>query len=134
MGDQSEGEQIMTIHYVDQQGVYVGGFGDGAVPEDLTLINLGDNPPDYADQVWLFPGWSDSPGQAVAREGQWRETETLAIAAQLEALEEAAEGKPPAGIFPGTRAQWLEYRGQVRNWADGAEHYPDPARRPVRPT
>ncbi|NWE49243.1 hypothetical protein [Pseudomonas gingeri] len=45
----------MTDHYVDKNGNYKGGYGDGAKPEDNDFINLGDNPPPYsAEQKWDF--------------------------------------------------------------------------------
>lgn len=56
----------MTDHYVNSAGVYIGGFGDGALPEDERLINLGDNPPSDARQVWQFPGWGEVPTDTLA--------------------------------------------------------------------
>ncbi len=33
----------------------------------------------------------------------------------------------------GTAEQWKAYWIALRTWKEGAEHYPDPARRPIRP-
>ncbi|NVZ61265.1 hypothetical protein HX867_04145 [Pseudomonas gingeri] len=44
----------MTDHYVNKDGKYMGGYGDGAKPEDKELINLGNNPPFQSDQIWNF--------------------------------------------------------------------------------
>lgn len=70
----------------------------------------------------------------IARENAWREAQLIAIANQLDALEEAEAGAAPVDLFAGTRLQWLQYRGQVRNWKEGAEHFPDASYRPVRPS
>ncbi len=42
----------MTDHFVSLDGVYIGGFADGATPKDEQLLNLGDNAPEFADQIW----------------------------------------------------------------------------------
>ncbi|MBA6068593.1 hypothetical protein [Pseudomonas mosselii] len=67
-------------------------------------------------------------------ESSWRATELSVIAKQLDALEEAEYGEPPVDLLPGTRPQWLGYRGLIRNWQDGADGYPNADRRPTRPT
>jgi hypothetical protein len=66
-------------------------------------------------------------------ESSWRASELQVIARQIDALEEADAGVPPSDLLPGTKQQWLKYRGQVSNWKEGAEHFPVQARRPVRP-
>ncbi|MBH8611229.1 hypothetical protein I4N56_009935 [Pseudomonas mohnii] len=66
-------------------------------------------------------------------ENAWRAAELLVVARQIEAIEEAAADVPPSDLLSGTKQQWLKYRGQVSNWKEGAEHFPDQARRPVRP-
>lgn len=55
------------------------------------------------------------------------------IARQLEAIEEDEADETPPDQMPGTRKQWLKYRGQVSNWKEGTEHFPDLALRPIRP-
>ncbi len=69
----------------------------------------------------------------VAQEASWRGEELAVTARQLEALEEAEADVPPADLLAGTRKAWLKYRGQLSNWKDGAEFFPDSAHRPVRP-
>ena len=123
--------------YVSAAGAYLGSVSSAPdapdtydVPADWIEVSSG---PSYADQMWLFPGWEPSPSQLRQVEDAWREAELLIIAAQLDALEEAAAGEPPPDLLPGTRTQWLAYRGKVRNWKDGVEHFPDSSYRPVRP-
>lgn len=36
--------------------------------------------------------------------------------------------------IPGTVTQWKGYWLALRDWKEGAEHYPDASHRPVRPT
>lgn len=67
------------------------------------------------------------------RENTWLAGELICIGRQLEAIEEDEIGETPPDLLPGTRKQWLKYRGQVSNWKDGAEHFPTMAARPVRP-
>lgn len=126
----------MTDHYVDADGNYIGGYGDGAVPELEGLINLGDNPPASATYIWDFDLqiWNPDPTvEGLRIEPEWRAQELEKIDSQLDALEEAEAGEPPVDLKAGTKAQWLEYRGLVRNWKEGALHYPDSHYRPARP-
>lgn len=67
--------------------------------------------------------------QFAAEEDAWRLSEVTFIADQLIGIE---DGDPTA--LPGTDAQWRAYRTKVRAWKEGAEHFPDQAFRPVRPT
>ncbi|POA58698.1 hypothetical protein C1889_03855 [Pseudomonas sp. FW507-12TSA] len=122
---------MSTRYVVDKQGAYVGGFGEGA-PLPLGSIEVAE-PPESADQPWLFPGWGPSPGRARRVEGEWRDGELLAIAAQLDALEEAEAGASPFDLLPGSRTGWLRYRGFVRNWVEGMPGYPNKSQRPKRP-
>ncbi|MCQ3000446.1 hypothetical protein NLO98_11860 [Pseudomonas syringae] len=69
----------------------------------------------------------------VDAENIWRLAELVVIARQLEAIEEDEADEPPPDLMAGTRKQWLKYRGQVSNWKDGTDLFPDIAQRPVRP-
>ncbi len=122
-------EAAQTRHYIDESGTYLGGWNAGQ-PEGGIEI---ETPPEYADQKWLFPGWGTSAMVVRIAEDAWREAELACIASQLDAIDEAESGAPPADLLPGSRPQWLAYRGAVRNWMDGADHYPDPLYRPARP-
>ncbi|MHC8300411.1 hypothetical protein [Pseudomonas sp. ZS1P83] len=62
----------------------------------------------------------------------WRAAELLIVARQLEAIKEDEADEAPPDLMPGTRKQWLKYRGQVSNWKEGAGSFPDIAQRPVR--
>ncbi|MDF0731006.1 hypothetical protein P0Y43_09750 [Pseudomonas entomophila] len=115
------------------------GLGDGVTIEDYisqfggSLVSMrGEQPtPDHQpcpDGEWRIP-----PEVMSSREAEWVASEIPIISRQLEALEEDEAGEPPGDLLPGTRAQWLGYRGRVRNWKEGAEGFPDIEQRPVRP-
>lgn len=70
----------------------------------------------------------------VDRESMWRYDRLLVIARQLQAIEEDEADETPPDLLPGTRRQWLKYRGQVSNWNDTNPDFPDSAKRPVAPT
>lgn len=46
---------MTTKHYVTDRGVYIGGFGDGALPPS-GAIEVTD-PPIHASQLWLNGAW-----------------------------------------------------------------------------
>ncbi|CAI8821174.1 Phage tail protein [Pseudomonas sp. IT-P100] len=119
----------MTAHYITTEGIYVGGFGDGATPDDVGLINLGDNPPEYADQVWLFPGWTASPSQLRRAEDVWRDSELPIAKDNVTAI----QFEDPDAL-PGTEAEWKAYWIALRNWKEGNPDYPDLTKRPIRPS
>lgn len=119
----------MTDHYVNAGGEYIGGFGDGAYPDDERLINLGDNPPEFADQLWLFPGWTVSPSLLRHLEKSWRDAELPIAKDNVTAI----QFEDPDAL-PGTEAEWKAYWIALRNWKEGNPHYPDLTKRPPRPT
>ncbi|WP_046068430.1 hypothetical protein [Pseudomonas synxantha] len=137
----------MTIHYVRPDGSYVGGYSEedgdipAATPSDReaapdtvkSLICIDREYPEYADQIWQFPGWGPSQMKLSNVENIWREAEIQAIGNQLMAIEEAEAGSEDAHPLPGTRSQWLIYRTKVRAWKAGEEGFPDQSKRPVRP-
>lgn len=123
---------MSTSYVVDKKGKYLGAFGEG-VSQPADCIEVAE-PPESADQPWLFPGWGPSPARARRAEESWRDVELSIIAGQLQALEEAEAGVPPEDLLPGARSGWLKYRGLVRNWVDGQDGYPSVSQRPVRPT
>lgn len=67
------------------------------------------------------------------REVLWRYESLAVIARQLQAIEEDEAGVPPSDLLPGTRQQWLKYRGQVSNWNDADPNFPEIGKRPVQP-
>lgn len=69
-----------------------------------------------------------------ASEAAWRTAELPVIARQLDAIEEADADVPPVDLLPGTRKQWLKYRGQVSNWNETNPDFPDSSKRPIAPT
>lgn len=117
----------MTDHYIDTSGKYIGGFDDGALPDDPTAINLGDNPPEYADQPWLFPGWGVSIINATTRENQWRYDQMAIAQENVTAIEYGAED------IPGTAQQWRAYWLDLRKWTEANPDFPDSSKRPVAP-
>lgn len=122
---------MSTSYVVDKKGKYIGAFGEG-VPLPTDCIEVAE-PPESADQLWLFPGWGPSPARALRAEESWRDGELSIIAGQLQALEESDAGVPPEDLLPGSRSGWLKYRGFVRNWTDEKEGYPSADQRPKRP-
>jgi len=114
----------MTDHYIDTSGKYIGGFGDGAAPEDISFINLGDEPPEYADQVWLFPGWGKSLFKAAQEENQWR-NEQMPIARNNVTAIEYGE--------PGDSQAWKDYWLALRKWTADNPDFPDCSKRPAAP-
>ncbi|WP_315336141.1 hypothetical protein [Pseudomonas grimontii] len=118
----------MTDHYIDRNGVYVGGYGEGAIPEIDGLINLGDKPPEYADQVWLFPGWSDSPFQLALLEEKWREQQMPLALNNVTAIDFGDD------TIPGAVAEWKAYWLALRKWTDINPDFPDSSKRPVAPS
>lgn len=67
--------------------------------------------------------------EKVSIEGEWRASEMSFIANQLTAIED----EDPAAL-PGSTKQWRDYRIKVRAWMEGAESFPEPTARPVRPS
>lgn len=126
-------DEILFIpqYYVYADGKQAGGFvGPHDVPEHSIEVF---EPPLRADQVWQFPGWSESSSLRSELDAEWKLQELGEIAKQLERIEEGEAGVDVTGLLPGTRKQWLAYRGLVRNWAEGKGDYPDMTKRPKRP-
>lgn len=115
----------MNKHYVDMNGNYLLST-DGEPPEGSIEI---DPAPEYADQVWLFPGWGSSVSKSTDQENLWREEQMNRIANQLLMIEDE---DPDAE--PGTKRQWMDYRIALRKWVtDGNPDFPDQVKRPVAP-
>lgn len=128
--------------YVSESGVYLGSVS--SAPDTPDFYDVDGNwievttPPTQADQIWLFPGWSESMSSITSVEDNWRTKELVVIANQLLAIEEAVaaeeEGEePPTDLLPGTRNKWLAYRSKVRDWKTGNADFPEINKRPVRP-
>ena len=66
-------------------------------------------------------------------ETAWRAAELLIVARQIEAIEEDEADETPPDLLLGTRKQWLKYRGQLSNWNEAAELFPETGGRPARP-
>ena len=118
----------MTDHYVTSTGSYVGGYDDGAVPEESGLINLGDSPPDYSDQIWQFPGWSESPSRLEAVESGWREQQMPLAQQTVTALTYGEDG------ISGTVIEWQKYWLALRKWTADNPDFPDITKRPIQPS
>lgn len=112
------------IYCITPEGVQLGLFID--TTPDVPYLVIEDTP-EYFDQVWLFPGWSESQSRLREIELEWQSVEMPFIANQLLAIEEEAED-----ALPGTRKQWLNYRTDVRLWHE-SPNFPDKTKRPVRP-
>ncbi|ATR83955.1 hypothetical protein CS390_16115 [Pseudomonas sp. HLS-6] len=99
------------------------------------ILMVGARPEDdrAAEYVAMADGtWAIDPmiayRAAVEIETAWRSAELLVVADQLLRIE---DGDPAA--LSGNDRQWRDYRIQLRAWAEGADHFPDAAYRPVRP-
>lgn len=123
-------ESFTMKYYVDANGKFLGGW-DSNPPDGAIEVEPS---PEYADQKWLFPGWGPSSYAATSRENEWRASTLLVISRQLEAIEEDEADETPPDLLPGTRKQWLKYRGQVSNWNEGSSDFPDSTKRPVQPS
>lgn len=121
--------ELPVKHYVDSAGKYLFGT-NGDAPDGSIEVP----PPEYADQVWQFPGWGESPYFLKSREEEWRTATLSLISRQLEAIEEDEADETPPDLLPGARKQWLKYRGQVSNWNETIADFPDSTKRPVAPT
>ncbi|WP_122663496.1 hypothetical protein [Pseudomonas viridiflava] len=114
----------------------------GDLPEGWVIMHyqrpLGDDQyesNDYtaqADGTWAITA-STLRAKAVIVEDDWREQQIITINRQLEALEEAEADVPPDDLLPGTRTQWLGYRGKVRAWKEGHADFPEMSKRPIQP-
>lgn len=108
-------------------------IGWRAINEDMRILE-GET---YVEELpqWLidYVAGEDIRRELIKVENDWRESEVSAINNQLMALEEAEATGEDTGALPGTRMQWFQYRTKVRNWKDGAEHFPEPDHRPTRP-
>ncbi|MGX4728077.1 hypothetical protein [Pseudomonas corrugata] len=113
----------MMKYYVSVSGVYLGGWEDFP-PDEAIEINP---PPEYSDQVWQFPGWSESVSAVVNREVEWRDAEMPKAQQNVTAIEYGEEG------IPGTAAQWKVYWLSLRKWTEANPDFPDATKRPVRP-
>lgn len=111
-------------YYIDIYGKFLGGW-DQNPPE----VGIEVEPqPEYADQIWLFPGWSESPSAAYARETAWRDEQMPAAQQNVTAIEYGEEG------IPGTAQQWQKYWLALRKWTADNPDFPDSSKRPVAPT
>lgn len=113
-----------------------------AVREDGTWRYVDSGIPIDADEILYeeLPQWAIDlqeemalRRELIAAEVSWQQAEIDLIANQLMALEEAEATGEDTGALPGTRVQWFQYRTKVRNWKDGAQSFPDPDHRPIRP-
>lgn len=111
-------------YYIDVAGHYLGGW-DQDPPTGAAEV---ESAPNYADQIWLFPGWGKSIGAMVQVETEWIRDEMQVVADQLLRIE---DGDPSALL--GTEKQWRDYRIALRAWKEGAEGFPEIGARPQRP-
>ncbi|SFV12808.1 hypothetical protein [Pseudomonas sp. OV546] len=111
-------------YYVDKVGVFLGGW-ESEPPEDSVEI---ESPPEYADQIWLSPGWSPSAMKAVATESAWRDLEMPKAQQNVTAIEYGEED------IPGTAQQWQKYWLALRKWSEINPDFPDSSKRPVAPS
>ncbi|QJI40461.1 hypothetical protein HKK52_05855 [Pseudomonas sp. ADAK2] len=121
-------------------------YGVLRVEDNAAIPGDPDNYDWKAYLLWLAEGNTPAPeftddelaalqlAKDIEAASAWRFTELQLTARQLEAIEEDEADETPADLLPGTRKQWLKYRGQVSNWKEGTESFPDIEHRPVRPS
>lgn len=114
----------MMKYYVNAEGVYLYAT-DGEAPEDGIAV---EPPPVSGDQVWLFPGWSESKAGLIEIENQWREEQMPFAQQNVTAIEYGVED------IPGTAQQWQKYWLALRKWTDTNPDFPDSSKRPIAPT
>ncbi|MBV4519666.1 hypothetical protein KVG88_06290 [Pseudomonas sp. SWRI74] len=107
-------------------------FDDGNIEyqEYCAWLELGNTPEPQFSEAELA---AMQLAKDAETENLWRATELVVISRQLEAIEEGEADESPPDLLPGTKKQWLKYRGQVSNWKDGADFFPALSHRPVRP-
>lgn len=111
-------------YYVDADtGKYLEGT-DSIPPENGLAVEPA---PEYADQVWQFPGWSESPSKAINRENDWRKSEMPKAQQNVTAIEYGEDD------ITGTAQQWQKYWLALRKWTDANPDFPDISKRPVAP-
>lgn len=111
------------MFYIDDSGKFLGGW-DFDPPENAIEVFP---PPEYADQIWQFPGWSPSSMKAAASETFWRDEQMPKAQQNVTAIEYGEEG------IPGTAQQWQKYWLALRKWTDDNPDFPDGDKRPRQP-
>lgn len=117
-------EGTPVLHYIDADGFYLGAWNESP-PQSAIVV---EPPPNWADQVWQFPGWSESTSQAISRENEWRVIEMPKAQQNVTAIEYGEED------IPGTAQQWQKYWLALRKWTDTNPDFPDSSKRPVAPS
>lgn len=118
---------MTTKYFINSDGRFVGAFGEGAEPP-AGVIEVESPPPIHADQPWRFPGWGPSPSHTRKVEDEWRTAEMPIARENVTAIEFGDDS------IPGKSADWKAYWLALRAWVVGADGYPDPTRRPIKPT
>lgn len=114
----------MMKYYVNPEGVYLYAT-DGDPPEGGIAV---EPPPEAGDQVWLFPGWTESKAKFVAIENQWREVQMPIARNNVTAIDFGD------GTIPGTIEQWKAYWLALRKWTETNPDFPDSTKRPIAPS
>lgn len=114
----------MMKYYIDGNGNFLGGW-EIDPPEYSIEVEY---PPEWYDQVWLFPGWAPSSMKAVAAENSWRDLEMPRAQQNVTAIEYGEEG------IPGTAQQWQKYWLALRKWSETNPDFPNSSKRPVAPS
>lgn len=94
---------MTTKHYATPEGVYLGGFGDGAIPLRGAIEVT--NAPDHASQLWVSGQWQSRTYTQVEQEAK-RQKDFAAEADPLFFQWQAGES---------TEEEWLAKRQEVRD-------------------
>ncbi len=115
-------------HFIDFQGNYLGFYDELSAPSEKSYTNLGDNAPSFGDQVWQFPGWSESPSHLIGLENAWRDQQMPIARNNVTAIQFGDEE------VPGTEQQWKDYWLALRKWTTDNPDFPDMNKRPIQPS
>lgn len=125
---------MSNVIYIRPDGSFVGNYDSFAIPDmeaaspyavsDLIMLPA-EETPEYADQTWLFPGWSESPSRATRQELEWRNSEMPRAQQNVTAIEYGE---------PGDAQAWKTYWLALRKWTEENPDFPDATKRPKAPS
>ena len=100
---------MSTTHYSDANGVYLGGFGDGATPPAGAIERPA---PNAASDTWNGSAWVADPAVARGRMivSKWQAKEALRLSGLLEAATAAVNAADAR-----TQLAWSEVQQFERN-------------------
>ncbi|WP_454843486.1 hypothetical protein [Pseudomonas gorinensis] len=111
-------------YYIDINGQFLGGW-DQDPPDGAIEV---ENPPEYADQIWISSGWGPSISKASQEESKWRDEQMLTAQQNVTAIDFGSKN------VPGSAQEWKDYWLGLLGWTADNPDFPDSSKRPVAPT